>query len=369
MPHSEKHAQRLLRELKPKLPKQAGVVLERSCYLDPGFCNLFLDHCEETTFNDHQAGLELARAGVRLAQIVPEDLSDPEDMRQHRERIVRGYGLLGSAYRAVTRYEDAEVAYRAAYRLCRRQVSDSCRAGLAMRVAYLRVCQGRSADALRLIQQARKLFGKAADETGSGTAAALHGAILIEIGDFKEAIDVLSEALAYQRLDSRSELSATHNLADAVSRADDPALLPLAIEHLLKARRLLGPRRSVQKCRLYWVEGRILIRLGKVDAGEQRYRKALAGFIHFSVPSSLALVSLDLSALLRFAGRWPELEKLAADTYRRFRDLGEDEQSLVALKLWLDAVEGRTLTEELINEVKETVQVRMTRPSVTRTDR
>ncbi len=166
MPHSEKHSQRLLRELKPKLPQAADIVLERACYWDPGFCDLFLDLIEETTFNDHQAGLELARVGLRLAQAV-EDLSDPESLREYRERVVRAYGLLGSAYRAVTQYEDAERTYRAAFRLCQQQVSESCRAGLAMRVAYLRVCQGQSNEALRLIQQAKRLFDTAADEVGA----------------------------------------------------------------------------------------------------------------------------------------------------------------------------------------------------------
>ncbi len=230
-----------------------------------------------------------------------------------------------------------------------------------MRLAYLRACQGRFSEALRLIKQARKLFKAAGDAIGGGTAAVLHGAILSDAGKFGKAVDVLSAALAGQRLDSRSEYSATHNLADAVSKADDPALLPIAIEHLARARRLLGRRRSVQKSRLYWVEGRLFIRLGKVDQGEQRYRKALAGLIHFGVPYSIALVSLDLSALLRFAGRWPELEELAADTYQRFRELGEDQEALAALKLWHDAAQARTLTEALITEVKETVQEQMDR--------
>ena len=358
MPHSEKHAQRLLRELKPELPEAAERVLERPCFWDPGFCDLFLDLCEETTFNDHQTGLELAHVGVRLARAVPETPS-PAGRLEHRERIVRAYALLGSAYRAVTRYEEAEEAYREASHLCRGRVSGPCRAGVAMRVAYLRVCQDRFTEGLRLIRQARQLFQTSDDAIGAGTAAALHGAILVEAGDFENAVGVLSEALADHRLDARSEHSATHNLADAISKADDPSLLPLATEHLLKARRLLGNRRSVQKCRLYWVEARLFIRLGKMDQGEQRYRKALAGLIHFGVPYSIALVSLDLSALLRFAGRWPELEELAADTYLRFRELGEDEEALAALKMWLDAAQARTLTEELITEVKETVQGRM----------
>ncbi len=358
MPHSEKHAKRLLRELQPHLPEAAEVVLDRPCYWDPGFCDLFLDLCEETTFNDPQAGLELARMGRRLAQTVPLE-PDPVGRREHRERVVRAYCLLGSAYRSVTRHPEAESAYRAAFRLCRGQVSDACRAGVDMRVAFLRACQDRFSEALCLIKRAESLFQTSGDDTGAGTAAVLHGTILIQAGDFEEAVKILGQALAGSHLDARSEYSATINLADAVSRADNPDRIRDAMGHLQSARRLLGGRRSVRKCRLYWVEARLFIRLGKMDQGEHKYRKALAGLIHFGVPYSIALVSLDLSALLRFARRWPELEELAADTYRQFRELGEDEEALAALKLWHDAAQARALTEELITEVKGTVQGRM----------
>ena len=368
MPHSDKHAKRLLREFQSKLPEATEQVLERPCYWDPGFCDLFLDLCEETTFNDPEAGLKLARLGPQLAQAVPE-APGPEGPRKHRERVVRGYLLLGSAYRAMTRYEEAENAYRAAFRLCDRRVSGSCWAELDQRVAYLRACQGHFKKALKLVTRAEGRFKAAKNEIGAGTAAVIHGAILIQAEAFSQAVSVLSEALASCRLDPRSEYSATHNLADAVSKADDPDQLRGAVEHLQRARRLLSPRRSVQKCRLYWIEARILIRLGRMDQGEQRYRKALAGLIQFGVPYSIALVGLDLSALLRFAQRWPELEELAADTYRRFCELGEDEEALAALKLWLDAAQARTLTEELITEVKETVHGRMEHQSSAGADR
>ncbi len=359
MPHSEKHAKRLLRELRPRLPEAAELVLELPCYWDPGFCDLLLDFCDEVIFSDPQAGLKIARVCLRLAEAVLEEPS-PEGRLEHRERIVRAYMVLGSAHRAVSRYAKAENAYRAAAQRCR-SVSASCRAELDQRVAYLRVCQGHLPEALRLIRSAQDRFEAADNEAGAGTASVIHGAILIRAGMFAEAASVLSKALANHRLDERSEYSATHNLAYAVTEAGDPACLQQAGGHLRRARQLLGRRRSVQKCRLYWVEAMVFIRLGKMDQAEQRYRKARAGLIHFGVPYSIALVSLDLSALLRFAKRWPELEELAADTFSRFRELGEDEEAVAALKLWLDATEARTLTEELITEVKDTVQERMDR--------
>ncbi len=73
---------------------------------------------------------------------------------------------------------------------------------------------------------------------------------------------------------------------------------------------MLGPRRSVQKSKLHWIEGMIFLRRGSAftERGEQRLWKALAGFLKFQVPYEIALVSLDLSALLRFQKRWLELE-------------------------------------------------------------
>ncbi len=362
MPHSEKHVQRLLRDLKPRLPEAAEEVLERSCFWDPGFCDLFLGYCDDLVFSDPQAGLQIALVGTRLAQAMPEG-SDPETRREQRERVILAYLVLGMAYRCVTRYEKADGAYRAAFDLCRRGVSGSCWAELEERLAYLRACQGRIAEAVRLAESAEGRFNAAEDEAGAGRAAVVHGAILIRAEDFGGAAAVLSKAMARYRLDERGEFTANHNLACAVSEADDPDCLQEATGHLLRARQLLGPRRSVQKFRLYWLDGKIHLRLGKMDKAEKLYRKAREGLIHFGVPYSIALVSLDLSALLRFARRWPELEELAADTYRRFRELGEDEEALAALKLWLEAAQARTLSEELIAEVKETVERRMTGPA------
>ncbi len=98
-----------------------------------------------------------------------------------------------------------------------------------------------------------------------------------------------------------------------------------------------------------------------MERGELRLRKALAGFLKFQVPYEIALVTLDLSALLRFQKRWAELEELSADTFRRFQELREDAEALAALKLWLDAVRSRSLSEELISEVKTALEVRMRR--------
>lgn len=85
------------------------------------------------------------------------------------------------------------------------------------------------------------------------------------------------------------------------------------------------------------------------------------GFLKFEAPYESALVSLDLSALLRFERRWAELEELTDETYGRFRELREDTEALASLRLWIEAAQMRTLTEELISEVKEKIEAQMRR--------
>ncbi len=362
MAHTQKHARRLLTELEPHLPGGAERVLDSRRYWDPGFFDLFLEHAEELIFREPQAGLEVARVAARLVHTLPEGRT-PKGRREHRARIVRAYAVEGSAYRVVWRPGNAEQRFREAAWFCRGTgVPRAARAELCWRLAELRADQKQYDDALRLTADSVKLYRAVGDLQGVGVALAIRGLVYALDRRFAEAVSTLSEVLGTYTLPPRAEYSATHNLGCALSEADNPDLA-MAVTHLHRARQLLGPRRSVQKSRLYWIEGMIYLRRGSafMERGELRLCKALTGFLKFQVPYEIALVSLDISALLRFQKRWAELEELSADTFRRFQELREDAEALAALKLWLDAVRSRSLSEELISEVKTALEVRMRR--------
>ncbi len=360
MAHNPDYAKRLFRELLPGLPAKAQSVLDRASYWDPGVLELFFDFTEELIDRDPKAGLQVALIAPRYARTMPEERG-PRGRRLERERLVKAFALVGSAHRAVGRFDDAEAAYRQALEARGKQgIGRQANAELCLRIATLRAVQKRRDEALKLTSRGSDLYKAAGNEQGVALAMATRGAVLAACHRFSEVVSVLTECLAKYRLPPRAEYSATHNLAYAISEADDPDL-ETGLKHLRQARRLLGMRSSVQKTKLYWIDGKFLIRAGKTDQGEQRFRKALKSFIDFGVPYEIALVSLDLSMLLRFARRWAELEELAADTYQRFRKLGEDLEALAALKLWLDGARARTLSEEMISGVKSTVEGRMRR--------
>lgn len=361
MAHTPDHARRLLRELEPRLPGAARDVLERQCYHDPGFCDRFLAFTEDLIFREPAAGLEVARVTPRLTRIILTK-EGPVATRSNLSRWVKALGLVGTAYRSVGQVDEAEKRYRAARQICDREhISPLCRAELYLRWATLRIRQRRFADASRFVEEALAIFQAEGNEKWIGTALAMRGAVLAATRRWPEAAAVLSEVLSRHRLTPRVEFSATGNLGYAILGLENPTALDEVLEHLKAARRLAGPRQSVQKSRLYWTEATACIRRGRTDDGERRYRKALAGFRKFGAIYEAALVALDLSKLLRFAGRWLELEELAAETFAHFQALSEDIEALAALRLWLDASRERELTEELLSEVKTRLESRARR--------
>ena len=90
---------------------------------------------------------------------------------------------------------------------------------------------------------------------------------------------------------------------------------------------------------------------------------ARRGFLALDLPFEVALVSLDLAALLHFFGDWRQLEPLARDTFDRFRLLTSDREAIAALKLWRDAVKARNLTEAVIDEARQLIESRIGVPA------
>ncbi|MCP4005472.1 MAG: tetratricopeptide repeat protein, partial [bacterium] len=273
MAHTPDHARRLIRELEPRLPHAAELVLDRPKYWDPRFVELFFEYTEELIFRNPKAALHVALVARRLAHAMPEG-ETMEERLAGRERLVKGHGLVGSAYRAAGRLDDAERTYESALRLCERpRVSPACRAELDLRVAILRAFQKKFDQGLRHARRAEKVFGAANDSEWLGRVLATQGVIYVTANRFPEAVSVLGRALGNYRLIGRFEFSSTLNLALAVSETDDSEGLKKALVQLRRARKLAGPRRSVHKSVFYWIEGRIFVRCGSTERAERSYRK------------------------------------------------------------------------------------------------
>ncbi len=358
MAHTRKHARRLLSEL--DLPADAQKVLHHPRYWDPGFCDMYLDLCDEVVFHDSHAGLALARVAPDLALLVPEG-SHPADRQDHRERQVRAHAMLGGAYRTLGHYKRADERYQLAAKLAS-TVSPPARADLYMRLVALRACQGRFDEAVTLGKQAAAIFRSLKRFDQLACALAAQAFAYVEARRFDDALALASEALCYSnpKVDPRVHYSATHNFAYAAIHSYDLDKIREAQGVIREARRLLrSHRKSIPKFKLYWVEGILAQKLFAERRAERLFVKARKGFLSLNAPYEIALASLDLSLLLAYDGRWTELKSLAAETHTRFTELAEDTAAVAALSLWQEAVQRESLGRTLLRQVREAVIERM----------
>ncbi len=382
MAQSEPWARRLLRELKS--PRE---LLRRRRYWTPVFLRLFLDHVEEVRFRDPRAGLKLAKFGPKLALLVPE-AGGVEGRREHRENLLRAHAVLGSAYRIAGDVAGAESEYRLAQQIADSEaVSPVFRADLSKGIATLRACQKRFSEALDLVDAAEGAYREAGDRRNLADVQAVRGYVLNESLQFAAAIpchgQALSLALELQREKpadpadvaalARVVEAARANMAYAVSEvpslhavSEKRGVYGVATEALkyigAAYDELRGRRNSHTRHLLQWTEGRIYLRMGRLDRAEKRFNVARRGFVRLELPWELALVSLDLAALYRAGEGSGELGALAADTSGRSRGRCAAFPSPAAFGLGGEAAEARHGVKAAIAAAREKLEARKGRP-------
>ena len=365
MSQSKARAKRLLSALPRHGPE---ALLDRRCYQRPAFLNLYLDYLDEMIFRDPQAALKWAEAAPKLAVLVPE-AGGPEGRKSHREALVKAYAILGGAYRAAGRPDEAESPFRVALKLAASEaISPPVLADVLQRLGYLRSCQNRQEEALELIDQSLAIYRQTGTDPGDiGQLRALvrRGYVLAELRSFPEAVTCFGDVL--RRINpkeseaaSRTHKAATHNLAYTLSQSPRPGDAAAALPYLRQAREQIKslPRCS-QRYRLSWVEGLVWVKVGAHARAEKAFRFALKGFRVMALPWEIALVALDLCALLHFFGEWEELADLALETFQRFRELSGHSETVAALSLILDAIRARKGIEAAITAARRVVEARI----------
>jgi len=356
-------ARRKLRRL--GLPTKAAAVLEdSSCWSEP-FCLAYFDTCDAALSENPRAAFPLAEIAPRLAHQVPVESCGP---KRRRELEIHALAILGGAHRALGRLAQAEASYAEALRLMAEEaISPREEANVCRRLALLRMDQGQLDEALEL---ARRAVGIYRTGTGSEDRQNLAWALLVEGGAHfeakhsSEAIRLYAEALRHAdpRRGPRIYYSALHNLSFALAQgASHPSDLAAALNYLrLARRRLRGSRSSLQRLQHRWAEGIILMKFGSTRRAEAALQMVREGLIELQTPYEVAMVSLDLSSIYLDEGRYGELRSLAAETFTLFRSLAVDREASAALVLWQEAVKADKLTDNVLVDVRSTLNRRAT---------
>ena len=346
---SQQHIQRLVREL--DLPDQADQVIQRLKYWTPGFCWLYFERCDELIFDDAQAGLQAAEFAPELVGLVRKfsrNLETPEQL------ALRALAVLGSAYRAVGDLEQSEKTYSEALRILDRSILPvEAKANLLFRMAILRCAQDRHDEAVDDACHALKIYRQSSDAVRQrhlGEALTIRGSCHYYAGEFSAAMRDWSEALGCTDPKKKPRIyhSASHNLVfTLVEKTIDSTSLSLIESYLRQARKFLSKRpRSVQKLRVIWLQGLIMVRFGSTRRGEAAFETARRGFIEMEAPFEMALVSLTLGRYLFQSRQISELRALAVETQQIFEALCSDRRANRAIRVWKEAILSKTVSIE-----------------------
>ena len=237
------------------------------------------------------------------------------------------------------------------------------------RVAVLRKYQREFSEAERLISTAIEISEKEGESELLGISLAMRGALHLTMDSVPDALRDLSSALLIlnEKKNSRVYEAALHNLTGCLHQEQGARLEDLAetLKTIKRARRKRRPGKSVAKLKMRWQEGLIEAKFGFIGRAEQSLRASRKGFVELALPYETTLVSLDLSLFYLDEGRFYELRRLAAETYRIFRALSADRDATAALLLWKQAVQAQSLTSETVVAVRQKVQQRMSPAAAT----
>jgi tetratricopeptide (TPR) repeat protein len=207
-------------------------------------------------------------------------------------------------------------------------------------------------DACYFLDMAAQLYQKVGDDHLAGRALVSKGIYMNYEGDPQGALNVLRQGFVLLDHDR------------------DPQLLALATESVLwvmvqcgqfrEAAALLmgsGLRQALAEetlglVTIRWLEGQILVGLGKHDRAESAFMEARAGFLTHDKVYKAALVGLDLAGIWLYRGRKPEVRELAADMLQTFQKLGIQREGQRALEYLVWACDRERITPRLVGHVR-----------------
>lgn len=317
-----------------EMPRDAGLggsSLLRRGGQSWGLCESLISRSQACRYQDPEQMVLLAERAVAVA-----DGLDP--MEYGRELAAdlraRAFTELANAYRVADDLEAAERMLRRASEWSGRGTQDPLLLARIMRMAAaLRGAQRRFPEALALLDAAYTIYERHGDRFNAGGALISKGLYTGYGNDPEKAIQYLIAGLAMinPASDPKVVLSAVHNLVNFLTDCGRFHEARRILRRSRKAYFAAGDRLNLIKMR--WVEGKIALGLGELDAAEAAFRDAQARFEEAGLGYHAALVALDLTAVLLEKGETAAARKLVEQTITIFRSRRIAREVMAALLL------------------------------------
>jgi tetratricopeptide (TPR) repeat protein len=291
-------------------------------FQDPDLFDLFLETGHAALPFEVRRAVEI----MTLATSLGRRLQQSGELREG-EGVARALCLMGTAHRL---RGDQAIAEEAFERAARMVVSAPERGFFCRALGLLRWDQGRSEEAIALLQQAGSRFAEAEDSEEETVCQALLG--LLHVEEMRTALAAPCLQRAIQDLGSgeRPWLAAQVRLGLAICFAVGRER-EKAREARRQARELYGRvTDEMALLSLHWLEGRGAFLTGDLRDAEERLTTVRRKLIVQSCGPEATLVTIDLVVLSRMLGREDELRALR----RRWRRSGTPPPPIACSRLW-----------------------------------
>jgi len=274
--------------------------------------------------------LELLQAAARAVDGIPG--------WRYGERLLldlqaRVWGELGNGYRVNERYQEAEAAFQTAQSLLARGTGDLViQAHLCDLESSLRRAQRQIDKALKLLDQACRIYRRLGDRHLAGRMLMQKGSCLLYARRLEEAVRSLRRAITQIDGARDPQLSATasHNLFDALIESGK---FSEAGQELLKSGlRLKFADDPLNLDRIRWVEAKILAGRGRLSAAEQAFCTVREGFRKHGLTYVAALAGMDLALVRVKQGK--DVHDLATELHAECQAHGVNPEAVQALKIF-----------------------------------
>jgi tetratricopeptide (TPR) repeat protein len=295
----------------------------------------------------------LAVAGSALAATLPHSaeasLYSPAETADLQARAL---GELANAYRVGDKFTACEEA------LIRAEVAREAGSGNPLLLARLldvqaslRTDQRRFEEAYHLLDLAYGIYDQVGETHLAGRALISLGIGLFYDGSLERAASKLRRGLKLLEPEGDPQLLATGRQTLLLTLAASGEYAEAA-ELLLRSGLREALPEPLNHLKVRWLEARIYSGLGKRSRAEAAFREIQAGFTELGADYEAALARLELAGvLLDGPSRYEEIERLAGEAYKTFKDLGIGQEALRAVRYLQEACLGRHATASLVREV------------------
>jgi len=315
---------------------------------------LLLDRSREEAFEDPAQAESLARLGLEIVTHLPEE---DHDARLVADLQARGLAYLANALRMRSDLVGAEEEMSRAQEALERGTRDPIEEARMLELkASLRKDQLRFSEALPLLERAIAKYRSIGETHREGRAMLTMSEIHRIAAQPELGIEILQQATALldPSREPRLRLCASHNLAFCLAETG----------RFIEARKVFASTQDLYERfpdtwtqhRRAWLDGKIRLGLGQLEAAEERLTWAQRGFVAQEIAYDAALVSLDLAAVYAEQGRTGDLKELAAHMLPIFQSRDIHREALAALAFFRQAVEMETATAALVRRLHDFLQ-------------